>query len=126
MSDRSQVVCGTVAAGVRSGSRSIFRGTSMAAPFVARQLATAFVSASDGDVRRAEGENYLALLHRYELSDRRRKTRQEKDRQDRLGKILVPPHWQPGTAFNPPPRHPPRQSPPAALGRARRRRRAPA
>jgi hypothetical protein len=90
MSDRSKALPGTVAAGVRSGSRSVMQGTSMAAPFVARQLATTFVSASDQDVAQAERENYRALL-RGEVLVRRRSLRK-----DRLGEVLVFPHWQPG------------------------------
>jgi hypothetical protein len=90
MSDRSQALGGTVAAGVRSGARSVMQGTSMAAPFVARQLATTFVSASDQDVAQAEGENYRTLLRGHELDPG---LSLEKDR---LGRVLVAPHWQPG------------------------------
>jgi len=90
MSDRSKALPGTVAAGVRSGSRSVLQGTSMAAPFVARQLVTTFVSASDQDVAQAEGENYRALLLGDELGPRRSL------RKDRLGEVIVMPHWQPG------------------------------
>jgi hypothetical protein len=90
MSDRSQVLGGTVAAGVRSGARSVMQGTSMAAPFVARQLATTFVSASDQDVSRAEDANYLPLLHGGRVPDHRSL------KKDRLGEVLVAPHWQPG------------------------------
>ncbi|MCK1735888.1 hypothetical protein IVA79_18560 [Bradyrhizobium sp. 138] len=88
MSDRSKVLPGTVAAGVRSGTRSVMQGTSMAAPFVARQLAMTFVSASDEDVLAAERENYRSLLHGQEQRHRSLK-------KDRLGEVLVPPHWQP-------------------------------
>jgi hypothetical protein len=104
MSDRSQVLCGTVAAGVRSGARSVMQGTSMAAPFVARQLATTFVSASDQDVSRAERANYLPLLHGLRVRDHQslRKDRlgevkaRLEELKDRLGEVLVAPHWQPG------------------------------
>lgn len=61
MSDRSNILVGTVAAGVRSGALSIMDGTSAAAPFVARKLATVFVTASDAAVERAaqrEKEEY--------------------------------------------------------------------
>jgi hypothetical protein len=90
MSDRSQILRGTVAAGVRSGARSVMQGTSMAAPFVARQLATTFVSASDQDVAQAESENYRTLLRGHELGPTRNL------KKDRLGEVLVAPHWQPG------------------------------
>jgi hypothetical protein len=90
MSDRSQVLCGTVAAGVRSGARSVMQGTSMAAPFVARQLATTFVSASDQDVAQAESENYRTLLYGHEPDPSRSL------KKDRLGEVLVAPHRQPG------------------------------
>jgi hypothetical protein len=66
------------------------QGTSMAAPFVARQLAATFVSASDQDVAQAEGENYRTLLRGHELDPG---LSLEKDR---LGRVLVAPHWQPG------------------------------
>jgi hypothetical protein len=100
MSDRSQILRGTVAAGVRSGARSVMQGTSMAAPFVARQLATTFVSASDQDVAQAERENYRTLLRGHELVPTRnlKKDRLEEllVKKDRLGEVLVAPHWQPG------------------------------
>ncbi|MBW7971193.1 hypothetical protein [Bradyrhizobium sp. BR 10289] len=87
MSDRLLCLPGTVAAGVHSGSRSILQGTSVAAPFVARQLVTTFTTASDEDVERAERDNYLPLLrgHRVAAGDLR----------VRLGEVLVAPHWQP-------------------------------
>jgi hypothetical protein len=97
MSDRSQVLCGTVAAGVRSGARSVMQGTSMAAPFVARQLATTFVSTSDQDVKRAERANYLPLLHDVP-EHRSQKIKRLEEMKDRLGEVLVAPHWQPGLA----------------------------
>ncbi|WP_315766896.1 MULTISPECIES: hypothetical protein [unclassified Bradyrhizobium] len=90
MSDRSRALPGTIAAGVRSGSRSIVQGTSVAAPFVARQLAETFTIAHDIDVRRAEPENYLPLLHdKYPAAH-------DPGISARLGKVRVPPHWQPG------------------------------
>ncbi|CAL75153.1 hypothetical protein BRADO1250 [Bradyrhizobium sp. ORS 278] len=90
MSDRSRVLPGTIAAGVRSGSRSHLQGTSAAAPLVARQLAEIFSTAPDEDIRRAERENYLPLLHDKYPSDPAPLTGV------RLGKVLVPPHQQPG------------------------------
>jgi hypothetical protein len=80
------------------------QGTSMAAPFVARQLATTFVSASDQDVSRAERANYLPLLHGLRVRDHQslRKDRlgevkaRLEELKDRLGVVLVAPHWQPG------------------------------
>jgi hypothetical protein len=90
MSDRSRVLPGTIAAGVRSGSRSLLIGTSTAAPFVARQLAETFTTAPDAEVRGAESENYLPLLHdNYPAA-------YEPVIRERLGKVRVPPHWQPG------------------------------
>jgi hypothetical protein len=89
MSDRSRALPGTIAAGVRSGSRSFVQGTSTAAPFVARQLAETFTTAQDVDVRRAEPENYLPLLHDKYPADHEPVIRA------RLGKVRVPPHWQP-------------------------------
>jgi hypothetical protein len=86
MSDRSKALPGTVAAGTRSGSRSVLQGTSMAAPFVARQLATTFVSASDRAVKKAELGNYLDLLRGYRPDQPN----------DRLGQVLVSAHRQPG------------------------------
>lgn len=88
MSDRALALPGTVAAGVRSGSRSILGGTSVAAPFVARQLATTFTCASNDDVEQAERNNYLPLLRGKPPPIDRRLT-------DRLGEVLVAPHWQP-------------------------------
>ncbi|WP_027546954.1 hypothetical protein [Bradyrhizobium sp. WSM2254] len=90
MSERSRALPGTIAAGVRSGSRSFVQGTSTAAPFVARQLAEIFTTAQDADIRRAEPANYLPLLHdKYPAAD-------DPVIRARLGKIRVPPHWQPG------------------------------
>jgi hypothetical protein len=89
MSDRSKVLFGTVAAGVRSGSCSLLQGTSAAAPFVARQLAEAFVTEDDGPVKRAARENYRTLLAgEYGGNDAERRAR--------LGDVLVAPHRQPG------------------------------
>jgi hypothetical protein len=89
MSDRSRVLPGTISAGVRSGSLSLIQGTSTAAPFVARQLATVFVTADDDCVAAAAGENYLPLLTGEPSGD-------EAERRARLGAVLVPPHRQPG------------------------------
>jgi hypothetical protein len=89
MSDRSNVLPGTLAAGVRSGSRSFVQGTSTAAPFVARRLAAAFVTADDAAVERAAAENYRPLLSGW--------TGEQTDlTKARLGTVRVPPHWQPG------------------------------
>lgn len=89
MADRSRVLPGTIAAGVRSGSLSFVQGTSSAAPFVARQLAETFVTAEDDRVEQAAKENYRPLLvGEPGGSDATRKTR--------LGTVLVRPHWQPG------------------------------
>jgi hypothetical protein len=100
MSDRSRVLLGTVAAGVRSGSRSFMQGTSAAAPFVSRQLAEAFVTADEATVWQAECQNYLPLLDGYRPeNDNRREhgcAADDKLRESRLGEVLVPPHWQPG------------------------------
>jgi hypothetical protein len=119
MSDRSIALAGTVAAGVRSGARSIMDGTSAAAPFVARRLAEIFVRASDKAVKNAEKEvkkkartklagkkkaekkksgkkkaspesNYWSLLPGRRLPDYKSLEK------DRLGLVIVEPHWQPG------------------------------
>ncbi|WP_257165089.1 hypothetical protein [Bradyrhizobium sp. SRS-191] len=89
MSDRSRVLPGTWAAGVRSGSLSLVQGTSTAAPFVARQLVTTFVTATDEAVATAEGHNYLGLL----CGDT---SPQDPQTTTRLGAVRVEPHWQPG------------------------------
>jgi hypothetical protein len=89
MADRSKILPGTVAAGVRSGSLSFLQGTSTAAPFVARQLVTAFVTEKDGAVERAARENYRPLLAGEYGGN-------EAERRARLGEVLVPPHRQPG------------------------------
>jgi hypothetical protein len=89
MSDRSRALPGTISAGVRSGSLSLIQGTSTAAPFVARQLATVFVTADDYRVAAAARENYRPLLAgEYGGS--------EAERRARLGAVLIPPHRQPG------------------------------
>jgi hypothetical protein len=62
MSDRSDVLPGTIAAGVRSGSLSFLQGTSAAAPLVARQLAGVFATAGDTQVDQAASDNYLSLI----------------------------------------------------------------
>jgi hypothetical protein len=89
MSDRSRALPGTIAAGVRSGSLSLIQGTSTAAPFVARQLATVFVTADDDRVAAAAGKNYLPLLTGEPSGN-------NDVRKARLGTVLVPPHRQPG------------------------------
>jgi hypothetical protein len=89
MSDRSKVLPGTVAAGVRSGSLSFLQGTSAAVPFVARQLMKAFVTEKDGPVEKAARDNYRPLLAGEYGGN-------EVERRARLGTVLVPPHWQPG------------------------------
>ena len=65
MSDRSRVLIGTIAAGVRSGSRSLLDGTSVAAPSVTRQLAEIFTTAVEGTVTQAGPGNYRSLLDSY-------------------------------------------------------------
>jgi|GEM_PF-995303 len=99
MSDRSRVLPGTIAAGVRSGSRSLLQGTSAAAPFVARQLAEVFVKADDSVVWQAECQNYLPLLSGYRSGNvdgaEQGCAPDDKLREARLGAVLVPPHWQP-------------------------------
>src|SRR5262249_11441002 len=65
MSHPSRVLPGPTAAGVRSGSLSRVQGTSTAAPFVARQLATIFTTASNRKVKDAEPDNYRSLLRGY-------------------------------------------------------------
>jgi hypothetical protein len=112
MSERSRALPGTIAAGVRSGSLSLVQGTSSAAPFVARRLAERFVEASNREVDKAASENYRPLLDKYgaeaapgtPISDAPtpRETPAPSCVQDnsliraRLGKVRVPPHWQPG------------------------------
>jgi hypothetical protein len=98
MSDRSRVLPGTIAAGVRSGALSLVQGTSAAAPFVARRLATVFVTAVDNRVNDAECENYRSLL-----SDDCNPSGNGDATDDcqeltnaRLGAVRVAPHWQPG------------------------------
>jgi hypothetical protein len=100
MSDRSRVLPGTIAAGVRSGSLSLMQGTSSAAPFVARQLAEIF--ADSKDIEAAPSDNYLSLLKGYKPPQAGSGDPSRADRPNdaliraRLGKVRVPPHWQPG------------------------------
>jgi len=97
MSDRSRVLPGTVAAGVRSGSLSFVKGTSAAAPFVARRLVETFTTASEGVVQMAQSSNYLCLLGDHE-PEQEETTDAGSDRPElkaRLGDVIVPPHWQP-------------------------------
>jgi hypothetical protein len=109
MSERSRVLPGTIAAGVRSGSLSLVQGTSSAAPFVARQLAEVF--AAEKNVPAAPHDNYLSLLCGYEPeigkktsppSDNGSGSRKDDPKliKARLGAVLVPPHWQPGIEPN--------------------------
>jgi hypothetical protein len=97
MSDRSRVLTGTLAAGVRSGARSYVQGTSTAAPFVARRLATVFVTADNKRVQDAETKNYLPLLSDRAVQDSDEDvagSHQDLTRK-RLGAVRVSPHWQP-------------------------------
>jgi hypothetical protein len=87
MSDRTRVLAGTVAAGVRSGARSLLQGTSAAAPLVARQLATLFVKKSDKQIEQAAPENYRPLLAPYGGKPVPK---------PRLGTVRVPAQGQPG------------------------------
>jgi len=87
MSDRAMALPGTVAAGVRSGSRSILNGTSVAAPVVARQLVTTFVRAGEAAVEEAEQFNYLPLLDGAPPPAGRKLT-------ERLGEVIVAPYRQ--------------------------------
>ncbi|WP_315781104.1 MULTISPECIES: hypothetical protein [unclassified Bradyrhizobium] len=91
LSDRTAALPGTVAAGVRSGSRSILQGTSVAAPLVARRLAEAFLTASNKRVERAEADNYVSLLPGPRLTE-------NDDQLVRLGKVAMPPHGQVATS----------------------------
>jgi len=91
MSDRSKVLPGTIAAGVRSGSLSFVQGTSAAAPFVAREIATAFTTAENYVVEKAEEDNYRPLLSGYCDTEP-----DQNETKTRLGEVRVAPHWQPG------------------------------
>jgi hypothetical protein len=99
MSDRSRVLTGTIAAGVRSGALSYVQGTSTAAPFVARRLATVFANDSDNyHVEQAQTDNYRSLLP---TDDDRAASQGGKSTDNdlmiaRLGTVQVRPHWQPG------------------------------
>jgi len=96
VSDRSKALPGTLAAGTRSGARSCLQGTSVAAPLVARQLATRFMSASDEDVANAANENYLALLAGPPPNLQHSPAETRHTLQQRLGAVLVRPDRQPG------------------------------
>jgi hypothetical protein len=102
MSDRSRALPGTIAAGVRSGSLSLVQGTSVAAPFVARQLARIFTTADDHRVEAAEQDNYRSLLQGYPQDAEEGAANgccEEEDEElteARLGKVRVRPHRQPG------------------------------
>jgi hypothetical protein len=111
MSERSRVLPGTIAAGVRSGSLSLVQGTSSAAPFVARRLAERFVDASEMEVDDAATGNYRGLLEKYCAvaahpapgSDTLAPhgapapscAQEDSLTRARLGKVRVPLHWQP-------------------------------
>lgn len=69
LSDRGALTAGNKAAGTRSGSVSFLRGTSAAAPSVARCLAEIFASKSDEEVAAAERLNYLPLLPGWEVDE---------------------------------------------------------
>jgi len=105
MSDRSRALPGTIAAGVRSGSLSLVQGTSAAAPFVARKLAEIFTIADAAEIAKWQDSNYLTLIS----NDLAKATERAAGAPDpdcvqpsddtteaRLGKVRVPPHWQPG------------------------------
>jgi hypothetical protein len=105
LSDRSKLLGGTVAAGVRSGARSLLPGTSVAAPFVARKLVEAFVREDEARVKRSARRNYRSLLMTpAEIRALRRAVRptepdaiaMKKMLVGRFGKVRVQPHWQPG------------------------------
>ncbi len=89
LSDRSTILPGTIAAGTRSGVVSQLQGTSAAAPTVTRQLAAAFVTNSDDDIKKTENENYLRLLECLEVPD-------DDPLVTRLGKCKIIPERQPG------------------------------
>ena len=105
MSDRSRALPGTIAAGVRSGSLSLVQGTSAAAPFVARRLAEIFATADPVEITRAQDSNYLTLIRDdlVKAAHAAAATAVPNPHQPddglieaRLGKVRVPPHWQPG------------------------------
>jgi hypothetical protein len=77
---------------------SCVQGTSAAAPFVARRLATVFVTADDSRVNDAECRNYLPLLA--DSCEPGGNAEVASGHEDlitaRLGAVRVPPHWQPG------------------------------
>jgi hypothetical protein len=110
MSERSRVLPGTIAAGVRSGSLSLVQGTSSAAPFVARLLAENFSTADENRVQQAQRDNYLCLLREHLARTGQPAAtsgNDPRDREDdpelieaRLGPVRVPPHWQPGIEPN--------------------------
>lgn len=61
-SDRSKELPGVVGAGTRSGSYATLSGTSAAAPFVARQIAEAFLTKTPQEISNAKASNYVDLL----------------------------------------------------------------
>lgn len=66
------------------------QGTSAAAPFVARQLAETFVTATNEDVEKAKYTNYQSLLEGFRPDPKKDPLKV------RLGAVRVEPHWQPG------------------------------
>jgi hypothetical protein len=60
--DASTISLGLRASGTRSGAQAVLRGTSMAAPQVARALATAFLSTSNSFAAGFSASNYKELL----------------------------------------------------------------
>jgi hypothetical protein len=105
MSERSRVLAGTIAAGTRSGSLSLLDGTSGAAPFVARQLAETFTTASELDVQQAASDNYRSLLRDYREDEPENdpaigigdcEAQECEGLRTRLGAVRVRPNWQPG------------------------------
>lgn len=90
LSDRSDILPGTIAAGTRSGALSLVQGTSTAAPSVARALVEAFRITDDQAIKQAESENYLSLLNSSHSPG--------KANEVRLGAYRVAPHRQPGVS----------------------------
>jgi hypothetical protein len=83
----------------------LLEGTSGAAPFVARQLAETFTTATDADVQDAASHNYRSLLRGFKEGDRKDDptigdgdcTPENREHLlARLGAVRVPPHRQPG------------------------------
>ena len=83
LSERGPALAGTIAAGARSGSLSMLRGTSAAAPFVARMLVEEFRWADNKSIRDTVSEHYLGLLEATSTGNRDNQIRA------RLGKVMV-------------------------------------